>query len=109
MCAILPPNQSPPPCYITTGWFLHGLVRGDDEENWARPHDLNNLVYCVSCRMPARSARKVALPSSSSDAFSARFVVEATTGSNKASRRWLSVCPKGISRAPADIQFDITA
>src|SRR5260370_108811 len=30
MCAIPPPNQSPPPCYITTGWFLHGLFRRDD-------------------------------------------------------------------------------
>ena len=73
------------------------------------PHDLNNLVYCVSCRMLARSARKVALPRWSSDASSARFAVATTAGSNQASTRWLSVCPKGISRAPADIQFDVSA
>jgi hypothetical protein len=84
-------------------------VRGDDEFESERHHDLNNLVYCVSCRMLARSARKVALPKSSSDAFRARFAVETTVGSSKASTRWLSVCPKGISRAPADIQFDVSA
>src|SRR5438876_4825915 len=72
-------------------------------------HDLNNLVYCVSCRMLARSARKVALPRSLSDASSARFAVARTVGSSKAKTRWLSVCPKGISRAPADIQFDVSA
>src|SRR6266705_1072687 len=72
-------------------------------------HDRNNLVYCVSCRMLARSVRKVALPRSSSDASSARFAVETTNGSSKASTRWLSVCPKGISRAPAEIQFEVSA
>ena len=35
--------------------------------------------------------------------------VAATTGSSKASTRWLSVCPSGISRAPDDIQFDTSA
>ena len=35
-------------------------------------------MYCVSCRMLARSARKVALPRSSSDACSARLAVETT-------------------------------
>src|SRR5207344_272192 len=39
------------------------------------PHDRNSRVYCVSCRMLARSARKVALPRSSSNASSARFAV----------------------------------
>src|ERR1700692_2160936 len=89
---------------VTTG------ARDDDEFEVRRQvHDLNSLVYCVSCRMPARSARKVALPRSSSDAFRARFAVETTVGSSKDSTRWLSVCPKGTSRAPADIQFDVSA
>src|SRR6266404_2425741 len=83
-------------------------VRRDDGLREAH-HDRNNLVYCVSCRMLARSARKVALPRSSSDACNARLAVEATAGSNNASTRWLSVCPRGISRAPADIQFDVSA
>src|ERR1700751_3966276 len=65
----------------------------------AHPHDLNNRVYCVSCRRLARSARKVELPRSSSEASSARLPVETTTGSSNASMRWLSVCPSGISRA----------
>src|SRR5260221_8859546 len=72
-------------------------------------HDRNNLVYCVSCRRLERSARNVALPRSSSEASSARFPVETTRGSSAASKRWLSVWPKGISRAPADIQFDASA
>src|SRR3984957_13014090 len=75
----------------------------------AYPHDLNNLIYCASCRMLARSARKVALPRSSSEASSARFPVETTIGSSSASTRWLSVCPSGTSRAPADIQFEGSA
>src|ERR1700737_1449109 len=92
----------------------HGVwvpaFREDDEFDVHRaPHDLNNLVYCVSCRMLARSARKVALPRSSSDASSARLAVATTTGSSKASTRWLSVCPKGMRRAPADIQFELSA
>ena len=33
----------------------------------------------------------------------------ATTGSSRASTRWLSVCPSGMSRAPAEIQFDASA
>ena len=72
-------------------------------------HDLNNLVYWVSCRMLARSARKAALPRSSCDASNARTAVAATTGSSKASTRWLSVCPNGTNRAPAEIQFDVNA
>src|SRR6185295_2433590 len=50
-------------------------------------HDLNSLVYCVSCRMLARSARKVALPRSSSDVPSARFPTATTSGSSAASAR----------------------
>src|SRR5258705_11170868 len=83
-------------------------VRRDDGLREA-PHDLNNLVYCVSCRMPARSARKVELPRASSDSCNARLAVEATAGSNNASTPWLSVCPRGISLAPADIHVDRTA
>src|ERR1700720_2210387 len=49
--------------------------RGDDKSNAHGDyhHDRNNLVYCVSCRMLARSTRKVALPRSSSDACAARL------------------------------------
>src|SRR6185437_6614179 len=72
-------------------------------------HDLNSRVYCVSWRMPARSARKVELPRSSSEAASARAPVATTIGSSAASTRWLSVCPSGTSRAPAEIQFETTA
>jgi len=65
-----------------------------------RPHDRNNLVYCVSCRMLARSARNVALPRSSSVAVKARFPVSATSGSSIASTRWLSVCPRESAARP---------
>src|ERR1700752_2547028 len=40
-----------------------------------RHHDLNSRVYCVSWRSEARSARKVALPRSSSVADIARLTV----------------------------------
>ena len=85
-------------------------VRRDDTKG-VQPchHDLNSLVYCVSCRMLARSARKVVLPRSSSDAASARMAVAPTTGSSAASTRWLSVWPSGTSRAPAEIQFETSA
>src|SRR5258706_4337631 len=83
-------------------------VRRDDGLREA-PHDLNNLVYCVSCRMLARSARKVALPRSSSDALRARLAIETTVGSSKASTCSLSVWPRGTRRAPAEIQFDVSA
>jgi hypothetical protein len=42
---------------------------------------LNNRAYWVSCRMLARSARKVALPTPSSPAESSRTAVACTTGS----------------------------
>src|ERR1700738_1908178 len=74
-----------------------------------RHHDRNNLVYCVSCRMLARSARNVALPRSSRDASSARLAVATTTGSGGARNRWASVCPSGMSLEPAEIQFDASA
>ena len=62
-------------------------------------------MYCVSCRMPARSARKLALPRSSSEACSARLAVATTTGSSSASTRWLSVCPSGTSRGFGEAEF----
>src|ERR1700722_16952823 len=65
-----------------------GLRRDDGLGN---PHDRNSLVYWVSWRRPARSARKVALPRSSRVAASARCADAATTGSSAASTRWLSV------------------
>src|SRR5260370_24020631 len=98
-----------PPCQNERTRSMGPRFRGDDEGNSEHLHDLNNLVYCVSCRMLARSARKVALPKSSSDAFRARFAVETTVGSSKASTRWLSVCPRGISRAPPGSQFVVSA
>ena len=80
--------------------------RRDDANSELTCHDLNNRVYCVSWRRLARSARKVALPRSSSRAASARVTVAATSCSSCASTRWLSVWPSGTSRLPADIQFE---
>ncbi len=46
--------------------------------------------------MPARSARKVALPRSSSSAAKARCTAAVMAGSSACNRRWLSVWPSGI-------------
>ena len=56
---------------------------------WAfhRGHDRNNLVYWVSWRMLAISARKVAPPTSSSGVAVAACTAAATTGSSSASTR----------------------
>src|SRR5262249_38737360 len=72
-------------------------------------HDLNSLVYCVSCRMLAMSARKVAVPRSSRLAAAARLAVAETTVSSAANTRWLSVWPSGMRRLPAEIQLDVSA
>src|SRR6202023_2533596 len=63
--------------------WVHPLVRsqGRRERGSVAHHDRNSLVYCVSCRRLARSARKVALPRSSSEASRARIAVEATAAS----------------------------
>src|SRR5229473_4951639 len=49
-------------CPTDTTRRMGPRFRGDDKSNahGDHHHDLNNLVYCVSCRMLARSARKVA-------------------------------------------------
>ena len=54
-------------------------------------HERNSLVYWVSCRMLARSARNAALPSPSSGVIRARAAAAATTASRPASTRWPSV------------------
>ena len=54
-------------------------------------HDRNSLVYCVSCRMLAMSARNAAPPTSASGVASARAAHPATTDSSAARTRWPSV------------------
>src|SRR5262245_51813828 len=70
---------------------------------------LNSRVYWVSCRMLARSARKLAAPTSSRAVTSARAAVARTTGSSAAKMRCPSVCPSGTSRTPADTRLTASA
>src|SRR5262249_56131336 len=62
---------------------------------------LNSRVYWVSCRMLARSARKLAAPTWSRPVTSARAAVARTTGSRAARARRPTVCPRREKRTPA--------
>src|SRR6266404_5949088 len=94
---------------IATNICGYGSLRSQGRRKRVPHHDRNSRVYCVSWRRLARSARKVALPRSSSEDASARLAVAATSVSRLARMRWLSVCPSGTRRAPAEIQFDTSA
>src|SRR5262249_25396319 len=74
-----------------------------------RGHDRNSRVYWVSWRMPARSARNAAPPTSSSGVSSARVAVAETAPSSAASTRWPSVWPSGMRRTPADTRLAAAA
>ena len=71
-------------------------------------HDRNSRVYCVSWRMPAMSARSVAVPTSSSRSR-ARAPLRPQAAFEAASTRWPSVWPSGISRTPAETRLDAIA
>src|ERR1700712_1904439 len=68
-------------------------------------HERNNLVYWVSCRMAARSDRKVHPPRSSRVASLVFAATPSIAGSSAASTRSPAVWPSGTRRTAADIRL----
>ena len=75
---------------------------------------LHNLVEEVSIAAGIPKPKVYVVHDPAPNAFATgrnvdNAAVAVTTGSSAASTRWLSVCPSGINRLPAEIQFDVTA
>src|SRR5262249_51367857 len=68
-------------------------------------HDRNNLVYCVSCAMDAKSTMIAAEPRSSIVASLAFALADSIAGSSSAMACCPSICPRGMSLTPAFTRF----
>src|SRR6185437_2371836 len=88
----------------------HGSADADAQRAVRRAcHERNSLVYWVSWRSEAMSARKAQPPMSSRVAARVSAATRRTAGSSAASTATPTLCPSGTSRTAAEIRLDVKA